>query len=432
MSHARHLKASESHPLLARGGHLFQDDPTMWKKKKSDDDPEAADEEEAQTMQAKLGKALRACPGPFKTSEADRKALFLAGGDVGGGGGFGGGLGGLGGLGGGLGGLGGGGAGTAVDLHRLLPDRAKADDAQSLRGVGEARIRREAVLPGPAGFVACATYCFRSMLEREQQLGGTHVCYYHSYNSAALLYEVQAELARAAYGNMSDEVPPPLPRLLKRPYAATPTLAALMAAFGAMAGQDHNPTFRQLAICASLSLFGGNTEAPPLQCFSAGYAGGEPPNLGTLLRKLLAAASRPPTFDTERVAACLEEIGNRYQGGRFVGHMLQLFVRKDVANSVSYVAQPMGVPVPALADIVAHTSGGSVNGQARVFMHPDIFLDAAKARVFHYCAIPELCSAETKGGGLTRGSFVQELRNALKPVVADLAKLRKNIDGAAV
>ena len=109
--------------------------------------------------------------------------------------------------------------------------------------------------------------------------------------------------------------------------------------------------------------------------------------------------------------------------------MLQIFMHKDWANDVSYVSLPMGVPVLASADIVSHASGDRVSGQARIFMHPDVFLDASKSRMYHYCAIPELCSAETKAGGLTRGSMIIELRGALQPITADLAKLRKNIDG---
>lgn len=266
------------------------------------------------------------------------------------------------------------------------------------------------------------------MVEREQELASDFVCFYHSYNTSALVYEVQAELARAAFGLPNEA--PPLPRLLKGPYAKEPTLAGLKESFKGMAGQDHNPAFRALAICASLSLFGGNTEAPPLQCFSSGYAGGDPPNLGHLLRSLIKTVSSPPTFNVEQVALAVEEIGKRYQGARgFTGHMLQIFVHKDWANDISYVSLPMGVPVPASADIVAHTSGGRVSGQARIFMHPDVFLDPWKSRMYHYCAIPELCSPESKAGGLTRGSMILELRDALQPIIADLAKLRKNIDG---
>ena len=95
--------------------------------------------------------------------------------------------------------------------------------------------------------------------------------------------------------------------------------------------------------------------------------------------------------------------------------MLQIFVHKDWANDAS-------------ADIVSHASGDRVSGQTRIFMHPDVFLDASKSRMYHYCAIPELCSAETKAGGLTRGSMIIELRGALQPITADLAKLWKNID----
>merc|ERR1712166_1084154 len=122
-------------------------------------------------------------------------------------------------------------------------------------------------------------------IEREQQLCKDYVCFYHSYNYAALLYEVQASIARELYD--LDTGFAPLTRLLKGPYNKQPSLSSLMQEFGKMAKQDHDPKFRALAICTSLSLSGEQTEAPPMACFNHGYNGGEPPNYRILMSALL-------------------------------------------------------------------------------------------------------------------------------------------------
>ena len=64
---------------------------------------------------------------------------------------------------------------------------------------------RRHVYSGPPVFKVCrlphqaafASGCFESMLRREQELEGDWVVFYHSYNNAALMYEVQAEVITA-------------------------------------------------------------------------------------------------------------------------------------------------------------------------------------------------------------------------------------------
>eukprot|EP00930_Biecheleria_cincta_P072016 TRINITY_DN59460_c0_g1_i1.p1 TRINITY_DN59460_c0_g1~~TRINITY_DN59460_c0_g1_i1.p1 ORF type:complete len:311 (+),score=82.49 TRINITY_DN59460_c0_g1_i1:62-994(+) len=63
---------------------------------------------------------------------------------------------------------------------------------------------------GTDNTAAFASICFEQMLRREQELEGEFCVFYHSYNSAALIYEVQAEIARYAFG-MGDNFAP-LPR----------------------------------------------------------------------------------------------------------------------------------------------------------------------------------------------------------------------------
>ena len=63
MAHARHLKAVESQPLLARSDdYPFEDDPALWEDRAVPQDDDEAGAQMA--MQAKLGAALQRCPGP--------------------------------------------------------------------------------------------------------------------------------------------------------------------------------------------------------------------------------------------------------------------------------------------------------------------------------------------------------------------------------
>ena len=62
-------------------------------------------------------------------------------------------------------------------------------------------------------------------------------------------------------------------------------------------------------------------------------------------------------------------------------------------------------------------TSSAAGGLRGIFMHPDVFTDEAKARVFHYCAVPELCSTEATSGTLTRGAMIREIRRALAPLI---------------
>ena len=331
---------------------------------------------------------------------------------------------------------GGQGSGLSKQLDLSVP-------SQSIRGQTLDTIEgASAQINGEAGFVACANYCFRTMIEREQELHREWVSFYHSYNYAALLYEVQAEVARALFDLPDDSAP--LMRLLKAPFRKRPTLAVLRADFASMAGQDHSPEFRALAICASLSLFGANTEAPPLSCFSVGYGGGDPPNYRTMLRSLLSTlmsqSSSSEDASIEGLVDTLVEIGRRYhlpvmpyerqssrhhdqhaRSSTLTGHMLQIFIRRSRAAELAYPSLPMGVPDGA-GLLPAVDTRTPMSGQARVFVHPDEYLHGKDTKVFHYCARPELCSSIVDGGGLTRGALISELRKALAPVFGDASK----------
>eukprot|EP00052_Salpingoeca_macrocollata_P017762 m.145305 g.145305 ORF g.145305 m.145305 type:complete len:295 (-) comp20489_c5_seq2:31-915(-) len=269
-----------------------------------------------------------------------------------------------------------------------------------------------------------------------------------------------------------------------------------------MAGQDHNPEFRSLAISCSVTLFGHGSEAPPLQCFRTGYSCGDL-SFRRLLEGLLMACGVPDVAKTaDRLADLADKYhlhGNVYRKSRHAagfaplamspvgGHMLQLFVHKDYVDSLAYRSHPMGVrvkdPLPISTYLLgvrgtggsaarskaptagwggrAGAAGGSyrrrmyeendedydedyveddeaeedydeeeayaeehyrsahtarqVQGQARLFMHPDVFLDSKRAKMYHYCANMTFFNTDpdTKG---SRAAFLQELRAMLKEI----------------
>lgn len=122
------------------------------------------------------------------------------------------------------------------------------------------------------------------------------------------------------------------------------------------------------------------------------------------------------------------------------GHLLQIFIHKDIVNDVTYRSQPMGIPVPAsetqgqsVSDFLRDTSrpcnppgntSGPCCGQSRIFMHPTIFTDLSQTRIYHYAANEEYMSAE---GGRT--ALLHDLEKALSPILGNAEGLRKALNG---
>ena len=116
------------------------------------------------------------------------------------------------------------------------------------------------------------------------------------------------------------------------------------------------------------------------------------------------------------------------------GHMLQIFVHRDWVNDAAYPSAPYGIYLRAEGTICNYADKTPVSGQARVFMHPDIFAAghakhpddlSAKSHVFHYCATPELCSSDPAAGELTRGALRDELQLLLGELIGDVQALKR-------
>ena len=88
-------------------------------------------------------------------------------------------------------------------------------------------------------------------------------------------------------------------------------------------------------------------------------------------------------------------------GRRLSGHMLQIFVRKEDADSLAYASRPMGVPLQSFQSIREYAGQVPCKGQ-----DPDMFTVSDRVRSFHYCSWAQLCSDIVARGARCIESFV--------------------------
>ncbi|CAJ1461549.1 unnamed protein product [Effrenium voratum] len=284
-----------------------------------------------------------------------------------------------------------------VDASRSCQSLRTLD---SMRSLGPASKASQLVLRevGDDNTAAYAAVCFERMLQREQELDDKFCVFYHSYNGAALLYEIQAAIARQAF-ELEDMAP--LPRVLLGHFQGA-RLENLKAAFSGttLQGQDHDPWFRSLAISASPTLYAFGSEAPPLSCFRAGY-GCTDLSFQNLTQQLLKEAYDLHEDQALQLVHTIADAGARFglqvsgycdrkrcsDTSRLGGQMLQIFVSKDIVEDYVYHCQPYGVPIDtALRPWLARPEPEKpLDGQVRILFDPEIFLDG-RGKLFHYCA----------------------------------------------
>merc|ERR1719320_1055686 len=117
-----------------------------------------------------------------------------------------------------------------------------------------------------------AKKCFNKMLDNEEEFAGEWAVFYHSYSSAALLYEVQAAVAAVLFRFKSQFAT--LPRLLWKPFGHIPNAERMLTEWPTWPDRDHNPAFRAVGLCATSSLLADDSEAPPKSVFLMGYSVG--------------------------------------------------------------------------------------------------------------------------------------------------------------
>eukprot|EP00927_Polykrikos_kofoidii_P012856 TRINITY_DN1557_c0_g1_i1.p1 TRINITY_DN1557_c0_g1~~TRINITY_DN1557_c0_g1_i1.p1 ORF type:complete len:558 (+),score=108.34 TRINITY_DN1557_c0_g1_i1:98-1771(+) len=266
--------------------------------------------------------------------------------------------------------------------------------------------------------------CFDEMLQNEQEFCGEWVVFYHSYSCAAILYEIQAAVGSVLFRFKAEFAG--LPRILAHGFKHIPNAARMLEEFPKWKDQDHNKAFKAVGLCATSSLLAPDSEAPAKSVFLMGYSVG---NLKGVMETLLEKCGVPKPkvkglakdilglADKHGLDTCGIPGGKKCKSGRS-GHMLQIFLRRELVDKYVYPALPFGVPDPPrdlplskyLEDNVP------IEGQVRITLNPDVFLRATYARMFTFSADPTYHE--------NRPEFISELVGLLEPILGD-EKLRE-------
>mmetsp|Transcript_74479 Transcript_74479/g.155267 ORF Transcript_74479/g.155267 Transcript_74479/m.155267 type:complete len:561 (+) Transcript_74479:153-1835(+) len=319
-------------------------------------------------------------------------------------------------------------AGAAPGMKFKLDLPAHVKDAQKKKGAQSLRSQKREY--GPiVSKDAHGKKCFDQMLENEQEFAGEWVVFYHSYSAAALLYEVQAAVGSVLFRFKAEFAG--LPRILAHGFKHIPDAKRMLEEFPKWKDKDHNPAFKAVGLCATSSLLAPDSEAPAKSVFLAGYSVG---SLKGVLEKLLGAVGVPKGMiaklakDIIALSAkhgldtCGIPGGKKCKSGRS-GHMLQIFLRRELCDQFVYPAFPFGVPdkkrdLP-LSKYLCDKA--PIEGQVRITLNPDVFLRATYARMFTFSADP------TYHGN--RPNFIKELKELLEPILGDEAVREKAAKG---
>ena len=324
---------------------------------------------------------------------------------------------------------GGGLAKKASSSHHAQPPELSAAIVAAQTALGAQSLRKQKYDLGPVYKDAHGKICFDRMLSREKQLCGEWAVLYHSYSFAALLYEVQAAVAAVLFRFKSEYAT--LPRLLKEPFLELPDADALMAIFPKFKDRDHNPKFRAVGLSGTSSLLANDSEAPPKNIFLHGYSCSDLSFVG-VLENLLVSCGVPvamkSTMSKDIIALSAKYgldvsqfKGPKCKSGR-AGHMLQIFVKRNLVDKYVYGALPFGVPDKKRPQLSKYLEGdGPIEGQVRIVANPSVFMRGNAVRMYVYSADPTFHG--------NRPTFQQELTKMLEPVIGCEAVRLKAAEG---
>merc|ERR1719218_468146 len=262
-------------------------------------------------------------------------------------------------------------------------------------------------------------FCFDEMLKNEKEFAGEFVVFYHSYSCAAILYEIQAAVASVLFRFKAEFAG--LPRILSHGFKHIPDAARMLEEFPKWKDQDHNPAFKAVGLCGTSSLLAPDSEAPAKSVFLMGYSVG---NLKGVMEKLLGSCGVPKAQVNATAKSILEAAGKhgldtcgipggkKCKSGRS-GHMLQIFLRRELCDKYVYPAFPFGVPdkkrdLP-LSKYLADKA--PIQGQVRITLNPDVFLRATYSRMFTFSA--------DKTYHENRTAFMEDVVGLLAPILKD-------------
>jgi len=298
--------------------------------------------------------------------------------------------------------------GPAVTLDRLDDDfiaQQRTLGAQSCRGLSSPDL-------SPLGGNKHAIKVCKQMLAREAALAGEWACFYHSYNSPALVYEVQAAIAKVLFNFGAKHGV--LPRLLKTSFEHIPDAAAMLKAFPTWPDRDHNVDFKKVGICCSTSLASPDPEATPTHMFMNGYGVSV---VGIEVVEKLLADCGAPRKDVKKLAGKVLELAKEYGlpqatgvSAGLTGHLLQIFINRSCVDKWAYASLPYGVPDTGRWPLSkALAKDGIISGQARLTVNPSAFMRARAVRLYAYSA--------DQAFHAQREAFQRALFDALVPIL---------------
>jgi hypothetical protein len=269
--------------------------------------------------------------------------------------------------------------------------------------------------------------CFDKMLENEARMCGEWAVFYHSYSAAALLYEVQAAVAAVLFRFKSSFAV--MPRLLLKGFNDIPDAATLLTEFKKMKDRDHNPRYRAVGVCGTSALLADDSEAPAKSVFLMGYSVGP---LTGVLENLLVSCGFPKSKVNglaKEIVKLSQEHGldSRGYGGKGCksgrsGHLLQIFMKRELVDRYVYPAFPFGVPDTSRNPLPKYLAGnGPIKGQVRIVAHPAIFMKATYVRMYVYSADPTYHSM--------REAFQDKLTKLLDPILGSAEARREAAEG---
>eukprot|EP00405_Crypthecodinium_cohnii_P035933 CAMPEP_0206543810 /NCGR_PEP_ID=MMETSP0325_2-20121206/11116_1 /ASSEMBLY_ACC=CAM_ASM_000347 /TAXON_ID=2866 /ORGANISM="Crypthecodinium cohnii, Strain Seligo" /LENGTH=837 /DNA_ID=CAMNT_0054042383 /DNA_START=232 /DNA_END=2745 /DNA_ORIENTATION=+ len=298
-----------------------------------------------------------------------------------------------------------------------MPDEQVQYGAQSKRG--QAPQLQMEVLNGNAH----AQACFQEMEKREEHLCGDWAVFYHAYSFAALIYEVNAAVAAVLFCFKSELST--LPRILLGEFEGTPDAESLISRFRtefAKQKRDHNPEYRKVAISTMCSLVALGPEASTPVAFLAGYSERDL-SFMSVLENLLESCYVPKNT-IKKLAADIVALsekhgldGSQYGGAPCksgkAGHMLQIFIRRDLVDHLAYAAKPYGALDSKRHPLSDWLNGDSnMNfGQARIVANPMFFMQSNFVRMYTVSADPSFHH--------NRRLFQEELTSLLSVILGE-------------
>lgn len=247
-----------------------------------------------------------------------------------------------------------------------------------------------------------AMECFETFMQMEEAMYADWAVFYHSYSSAALIYELHAALAAALFGFPAGISP--LPRIRFSDFWDIPNATTLidmcnMKFANTSARRDHHPEFRAVAIPAVCSLVSTGPGVSTPVMFLTGLSQDDMSYINPI-EEVLEALHLPKRRIGELAEnmLALAELynldasqygGQACQSGKS-GHLLQMFVRRTHVDELAFASMPMGEVDNSRTPISSWLSGDFPTnfGQARVVAHPLRFMSTDSVRLYVASADP--------------------------------------------